>query len=78
MLRRRNPGVVYSGKVGAKMRPASAKPRAKPVQRERMGCIDGPLAGQTLLVEKHTGASTLPFTLNGRSGRYVAGRWQAL
>lgn len=77
MLRHRNPGVVYSGQVGAKMRPPSGKPRPRPIVREPMPCIDGPLAGRTLLVEKNTGASTLPFTLNGHRGRYVDGRWEA-
>lgn len=64
--------VVYSGKVGAKMRAKRvATSRATP--KEPMFCRNGPMKNHLLYV---TSKSTLVFTLNGRTGRYVNGIWE--
>lgn len=65
--RQRNP-CVYTGKVGAKMRPP--KPRRKPVQRVRCKLQGGPLDGCWARLE--LGAlHTLPLALRGQCGRYA-------
>lgn len=73
MGRPRNHGVVYGGKVGAKMRPP--RPRKRPVVMDKVLVLGGPLAGRTIKLESFTGG-TLPFTVGGRTGHIdAAGTW---
>lgn len=74
--RQRNKGCAYTGLVGAKMRiPVHRKP-TRVIARAPVGLLDGPLAGKTLRMDAFAGATTLPFTLYGKTGRYVAGTWE--
>lgn len=70
---RQNHPVVYSGKVGAKMRP-ERRCISKATPKDPMYCKGGPMHGHALWVAT---ASTLSFTLNGQTGRYIFGLWQA-
>ncbi|CAH0532185.1 hypothetical protein UAM5_00068 [Ralstonia phage UAM5] len=63
----RNKGVVYAGKVGAKMRLRSTAPR-KTVRKSAFKCQGGPMDGHTLYL---TTPSTVPMNMNGQRGRYV-------
>lgn len=71
--RRRNPGVVYSGLVGSRLRPR--KQRREPVRFDTHTCVGGPLHGKKYRAELRTG-DTLEFVLKGSVGRYVFGRWE--
>lgn len=74
--RKRNRGCVYTGLVGAKMRiPVCRKP-SRFVERAIVSLLDGPLAGKTLRMDAFANCTTLPFTLHGKTGRYVAGTWE--
>ncbi|AXG67725.1 hypothetical protein [Ralstonia phage GP4] len=58
MAIQRNRGVVYAGKVGAKMRPRFSSAPSKRVRKFAFKCEGGPMHGHTLYV-------------NGQRGRYV-------
>lgn len=45
------------------------------ISRVGVICLDGPLSGHTLMLDRSGQATTLPFTLHGRTGRYVSGQW---
>lgn len=64
----RNKGVVYAGKVGAKMRLRSSAPR-KTVRKSAYKCVGGPMDGHTLYL---TTPSTVPINMAGQRGRYVS------
>lgn len=64
--------VVYSGKVGAKMTPKKHSTPTGTVKTV-MRCEGGPMHRHKLYVASET---TLTFTYKGRTGRYVAGKWE--
>lgn len=68
MAIQRNRGVVYSGKVGAKMRPRFSGAPSKRVRKTAFKCEGGPMHGHTLYL---TTPSTVPMDVNGQRGRYV-------
>lgn len=72
--RKRNP-CVYTGPVGARMRPLTFRSRKAPVRRERVTLCGGPLDGQTVPLELNGDRNTLPITLRGQSGVYRSGKW---
>lgn len=74
----RHSGTVYSGRVGARMRPPRTKPPALTVKsrRERVYLDRGPLGGCSALLTSECGISTLTFTLHGKTGRYVGSTWE--
>jgi hypothetical protein len=74
MKRQKNP-CVYTGKVGARMRPRSSKPKVRASLKEHHLCKGGPLHDKAITVERSTGGSTLPIVLHGQTGRYVNGTW---
>lgn len=65
----RNKGVVYAGKVGAKMRPRFSSAPRKGVRKSAFKCVGGPMDGHTLYL---TTPSTVPMNVNGQCGRYVS------
>lgn len=76
MARRlKNSGCVYTGLVGAKMRPRSGKRKQPGILYDVVRCLDGPLMGRTIRVERQTGGTTLQFTLRGATGFYRGGCW---
>jgi hypothetical protein len=76
-MRRTKNSCVYTGRVGAKMRPVAHRVAKHPVRREVIRATGGPLDGRRLRLEMNTGLSTLPFTLAGQTGRYLKGIWEA-
>ncbi|QKW95367.1 hypothetical protein [Ralstonia phage RPZH3] len=65
----RNKGVVYAGKVGAKMRPRFSSAPRKTVRKTAFQCVGGPMDGHTLYL---TTPSTVPMNMAGQRGRYVS------
>ena len=73
MIPRRRNSCVYTGLVGAKMRPA--KPRRKPVLYVTHVAENGPFRGRPIRTEAGQ-PHTLEFTVPGwPPGRYIAGTW---
>jgi hypothetical protein len=75
--RKRNP-CVYTGLVGARMRPLSFHNHKAPVQRAKVVLCGGPLDGQTVQLELNGDYNTLPIILRGQTGVYRCGKWQPL
>ena len=85
MATKRNPGVVYSGKVTGKMRPfpksKGCTPGLRRVIKQMVVLIGGPMNSHRLALAD--GSCTLPIAMNGETGRYVQGQsryelvWQA-
>lgn len=71
----KNKNVVYSGKVGAKMR-AKRVSTSRAVAKTGIRCIDGPMRGQILYLQAD--GATMPMVYMGQVGRYISGRWEAL
>lgn len=71
-MRSRN-STVYTGKVGAKMKPQSI--RKASVRKVRYLCQDGPMQGYALYLTY--GGTTAIMNVAGQIGRYVAGKWEA-
>lgn len=72
-MRSRN-NTVYTGKVGAKMKPPTV-PKAKKCSKYRYMCMDGPMKGYALFLTY--GGTTAVMNVAGQIGRYVAGKWEA-
>lgn len=72
-MRSRN-STIYTGKVGAKMKPRMpAKERAIKIAYR---CEDGPIKHRTLYL---TGdGCTMVLNFGGKVGRYVRGKWEPL
>lgn len=70
----KNPNRVYSGKVGAKMKPKSFKTK-RSAGKIPMSCFDGPWKKHKFFVCSRT---SLPLNIAGQVGRYVDGFWVAL
>lgn len=64
----KNRNVVYSGKVGAKMRPS--RPRREPVKRKSFHCTAGPFANKWIRLELNGDGRTLPLCFGGWCGHY--------
>lgn len=63
---RKNP-CVYTGKVGARMRPH--KPRRPPVKRQSYRCSGGQFHNKWIRLEAQS-RNTLPINVGGRCGQY--------
>ena len=71
-MRQRNK-TVYTGKVGAKMKPPM--PRREPTTKTAYKCEDGPIKNRTLYL---TGdGCTMVLNFGGQVGRYNRGKWEA-
>lgn len=73
--RQHNKSCIYTGPVGARMRSPVYRQSTR-VTRISISLFGGPLNGETLRVDTSAGATTLPFTLRGKTGRYVTGIWE--
>lgn len=62
-MRRQKNSTIYTGKVGAKMRPRSAKRRQAPILKTAYTCTGGPLAGKVIRLAMCSGS------------HYAAGAW---
>lgn len=72
MRSRQTRPVVYSGKVGAKMKPLKIK--KEPATKTAYTCADGPIKHRTLYL---TGdGCTMVLNFGGQVGRYVRGQWE--
>lgn len=65
---------VYTGKVGAKMRPR-AIPKPRKCSKYKYVCLDGPMAGYALFLTY--GGTTAVMNIAGQIGRYNQGKWEA-
>lgn len=76
MIRRRRNSCVYTGKVGARMKPP--KPRAnRRIIKQAIRLMGGPLSGETVRLDVHSGRFTLPLApMKGHSaGHYAGPHW---
>lgn len=65
--------VIYTGKVGAKLKPSA--PRARnATKKHAFLCQDGPMKGHYLYL---SGVDTMMMNFCGFVGRYVAGKWES-
>lgn len=71
----KNPGVVYSGLVGANMNIRKPRPSRACRKAPRL-CENGPMAGETLWFGDATFTSAI-FSYRGKTGRYINGKWHA-
>ena len=71
-------GTIYSGRVGARMRPPKQRNLALTIKptRERVYLSGGPLDGKDALLTSECGISTMTFTLRGQTGRYLGSTWE--
>lgn len=77
-----NRGVVYTGKVGVKMRPSRAGLfSTRRVNKRPVKLNGGPLGGARVWLEcsglLDSFSSTLPIICRGQAGRYVSGKWES-
>lgn len=75
MRRRRNRGVVYTGKVGAKLRPRRWSVSRRRVPKVQYRCNSGPLKGHCIWLDPSSGHTTLPIVVRGERGHYYCGTW---
>lgn len=78
MRRAKNPGVVYSGRVGAKLRPKAVPKSAALVRRylyKQIKCLGGPLHFKTIKLDVFGDLKTLPIVCKGQAGHYENGCW---
>ena len=74
-MRRKKNSTIYTGKVGAKMRPRSAKRRQAPILKTTYGCTGGPFAGKAIRLAMRSGGHTLQIRVGPHVGHYAAGAW---
>lgn len=67
--------VVYGEKVGKFTRLPVQKTKLRAIRKSKWVCEGGPMHRETLML---TTSHTLPFTLNGQTGRYKNGKWETL
>lgn len=74
--RTRNSGCVYTGLVGARMRPPVRRVNRR-IRRASVTFHDGPLRGLTAQLDWDSGRTTLPLApMQGwPAGRYVGSAW---
>lgn len=70
----KNPGVIYTGRVGAKLRPRKIH-RRPGILKAIVYLEGGPLHGSKVKLEKNGDMRTLPIMCRGRIGQYVKGNW---
>lgn len=76
MRRTVNKGVIYTGKVGARMRPSfRGMFSTKRVVKKAFKLIGGPFSNCTVFLDAFGGANTLPICAKGMAGAYVKGKW---
>lgn len=74
--RRQRNTTIYTGLVGAKMRPlAFRSPRPRAQRKHMVRCLDKPWIGHSLCLSKDSGSGTLPIIIAGSAGRYLGGKW---
>lgn len=69
----KNRNKLYTGKVGAKMKPRTTI--SKRCVKQKVFCQDGPMKGIELWL--HADLATMPMPYKGQTGRYVGGMWEA-
>ena len=75
MMRIRNKSVIYTGKVGAKMRPKRPPLTGKRKYKKLVKLLDGPFRGHSLSMDAAADLSTFVFAARGAIGRYKNGCW---
>ena len=76
MRGRKNPGVAYSGRVGAKLRPRKGYVTVRRIVKRAFRLAGGPLDRATVRLDAHSDWQTLVFQCKGQVGRYVRGVWE--
>lgn len=73
----KNRGVIYTGRIGAKLRPRRAKSAAarRVFQYKQWRLFGGPLGGSLIKLDATGDGRTLPIVCKGMAGHYKAGHW---
>jgi len=61
---------VYKGKPANGMKKPKLSTRKQATKKQFFECVGGPYSGEKLYLS--TDGSTLPFTANGETGRYIS------
>ena len=76
MPRTKNRNVVYTGRVGARMKPLRRGMfSTRRLVRRAFPLNGGPFHGLCARLDAFGGGNTLPFVARGMAGSYVNGRW---
>jgi len=76
MPRTKNRNVIYTGKVGARMKPLRrGMLSARRLVRKAFPLKGGPFDGLSARLDAFGGGNTLPLMARGMAGSYVNGRW---
>lgn len=71
----RNSGCVYTGRVGAPMKPRRMVTFSRRVHRSTWRCNGGPFSGRSIRLDVNGGGHTLPIIVRGEAGCYRGGNW---
>lgn len=75
-MRRQRNSTIYTGLVGAKLRPLAIRGYSRRVAKHMVRCVNGPWAGFSLALSRCSDNTTLPIVIRGKAGRYVSGMWR--
>lgn len=68
---------IYTGRVGAPMRPRAIPRPSRRVHRKAIRLVGGPLNGCRVRLDAEGDGHTLPLVVRGQAGRYQKGLWIA-
>lgn len=74
-MRRQRNSTIYTGKVGARMKPPSARRPMRRVVRESIQCVGGPFDGKRIRLDVSGGYRTLQFVVGRHVGHYLGSKW---
>lgn len=77
MRRIKNTNVIYTGRVGVRMRPPRGPRSSRRIIKKVVQLLGGPLSGARVWLSAHDGMSTLPIVCKGQAGHYQNGCWLA-
>lgn len=75
-MRRQRNSTIYTGLVGAKLRPRLIRGYSRRIAKHMIRCVNGPWAGFSLALSQCSDNATLPIVIRNEAGRYVEGRWR--
>ena len=75
MRRIKNTNVLYTGRVGVRMRAPRGPRTTRRIVKRVVQLLGGPLSGARVWLSAHDGMSTLPIVCRGQAGHYANGCW---
>lgn len=74
--RRQRNTTIYTGLVGARLRPRITRGYSRRIFKHMVFCHNGPWAGFSLALSSNSDDATLPIIIGGKAGRYIKGIWR--